>query len=460
MAGSGPYYMKAYSPGTSYLLQANPAYAQNPFCTWTGCQPAAGQYVASVSVTWETSQLPGELAYQAGEADFATIPTTDTALLLNLVQEGKIGVTAFPTISINFFPFNLNFNVAGAKQFDTSPISVPSNFFAATAVRQFFANAYPYSTVQSTINTVDGVTYYFQQHGAIPQYMGNYYPANITWPSGDPTDNPSQAGSAAWWWAQGHNASSPYYDPQLAACTSSSPCEFPLLGELGAPNVDEIYSDWIHEITTLTGGAVKVDVIDITFLQLVIYSLFSGPYQNPMPFYTLGWAPDYPDPTDYMAPLYVADGSYTASDTVNEELVAGGVSNSTYTNPYWSASCPTADTTHTPLNSSIGNLIAYAHLATQTPSAPGIPTACEGAAYSEMQWGMKVAAVELNLNERALLYNLVEQIDSGLQLYTWMGQQNAVISYAPWINPSTFDPNITLGGIDNPWFFYGGNGVL
>jgi hypothetical protein len=462
-AGSGPYYVKAYSPGTSYLLQANPAYAANPFCTWAGCRPAPGAYVPSVSVTWATSQLPGELAYQAGEADFATIPTTDTALMLNLVQEGKIGVTTFPTIGVDFFPYNLNFNVPGAKQFDTSPITIPADFFSSTAVRQFFANAYPYATVQNTINTVDGVQYFFPEHGAIPQYMGDFYPANVTWPGGDPTDNPSQNGSAAWWWVQGRTPTSPYYDPELLKCTPSTPCEFPLVGQLGVPNIDEIYAAWVHEISTLTSGAIKPDVIDLSFNQEVVYSLFSGPYQNPMPLFTLAWGPDYPDPTDYVAPLYVQDGSYTASDTVKEQLIGNGESNSTYTNPYWSTSCPTTDNVSTPITASIANLIGWAHLVTKVPTAPAVPEDCQGAAYSEMQWALEVAAVETNLQERTLLYNLVEQIDSGLQLYTWLGQTSNVITYAPWINPSTFDPNVIfLGGqvIDSTWFNFGGNGVL
>ncbi|MCI4360254.1 MAG: PKD domain-containing protein, partial [Thermoplasmata archaeon] len=40
MLGSGPYYMQQYSVAISYTLQANPYYGQNPYCTWTGCEPA------------------------------------------------------------------------------------------------------------------------------------------------------------------------------------------------------------------------------------------------------------------------------------------------------------------------------------------------------------------------------------------------------------------------------------
>ncbi|MGA7924345.1 MAG: hypothetical protein WCA77_10270, partial [Thermoplasmata archaeon] len=468
MAGSGPYYMQQYSPGNSYLLAANPAFVQNAECTFTGCEPAPGTYVPSVSVTWETSALPGEEAYASGTADFASIPTTDAALGLQLVQQGKIGLTSYPTLNSNFFPFDLDFNIAALKSIDTSPITIPSDFFSYDAARQFFATAYPYTSIQNTINTVDGISYFFNSYGAIPQFMANYYPTNVTWPGGNPVMSPTQVGSAAWWWAQATtNTSSPYYDPEMATCTPSSPCELPFIGQLGAPGIDQIYDLWASEINTLTKGAIKMDVIDLPFIDEVIYSEYSGPYGNPMPLFILGWLPDYPDPTDYMAPLYKADGTYTGSDTVWEQLSANGPGNSTF----WSSSCPLADVpdfaawhgaSPTPLGAPISNLVTWARAAATGNGAgtPGIATDCQGAAYSEMNWAIGVAAQLPADSERALVYNLIEQLDSGLQLYTWLGQSNAVISYAPWINPATFDPNVTLGGADNPWYFYGGNDVL
>ena len=207
-----------------------------------------------------------------------------------------------------------------------------------------------------------------------------------------------------------------------------------------------------------------MDVVDLTFLQEVIYSLFSGPYQNPMPFFVLAWGPDYPDPTDYVAPMYKADGSYTASDTVWEQLSSAGPGNSSF----WTASCPTADVppnalwgaTPNSLNGPISNLVTWARLAGTGKGAgtPGIPTSCQGGAYAEMNWAMAVAAQLAAGPERVLVYNLVSQIASALSLYTWIGQVNQIVTYAPWINPATFDTNvILLGGNfpDTPWFDIG-----
>ncbi|HEV8050534.1 MAG TPA: PKD domain-containing protein, partial [Thermoplasmata archaeon] len=204
MAGSGPYYMANLKIGSSYLLKANPSYAQNPSCTWTGCEPAAGSYVGTVSVLWEQSQLPGEEAYASGSADKATVPPTDAALLLQLVQADKVEATTFPTISEYFFPFSLLFNKAGAAKYTTDPISVPGDFFTNVGVRNFFVNAYPYQTIEKTISTVDGIQYLFNYGGAIPQFMANYYPTNIPWPNTDPCSDASNTSCPAYWWNAMH----------------------------------------------------------------------------------------------------------------------------------------------------------------------------------------------------------------------------------------------------------------
>ena len=57
-----------------------------------------------------------------------------------------------------------------------------------------------------------------------------------------------------------------------------------------------------------------MEVVDLTFLQEVIYSLFSGAVPEPMPFFVLALGnPTTLIPTSYVAPMYKADGSYTAS---------------------------------------------------------------------------------------------------------------------------------------------------
>jgi len=439
MLGSGPYYLADIKPGQSYLLKLNPAYNQPEYCNWNGCMPAKNTYATAVSVVWETSQIPGEQAYASGVADFASIPSTDTALLLQLVQQGKVGALAFPSISFFFFPFDFAFNTVGAQRYTSNPISVPSDWFSHVGVRQFFAHTYPYDSVQQTINTKDGIQYFFNYGGAIPQFMANYYPSNISWPGGDPVTDATVVGSAAWWWKEVTTPGTPYYTSAAAACSSSNPCELPMFGQTGSPDLDQRIALWQAEIGKITNGAVKLDSLDINFVDLVINSLASGPYQNAMPVYQLGWAPDYPDPTDYLSAMYEPDASYTASDTVREQTTLTQF-NASSCHPYTDYGF-------------------YARLGAG-PASGWVAENCQGAAYAAMTVAEALAAVMPAGPARVAMYNEIEQIANQLALYIYWGQENIVASYAAWINGGSINTNVTIGGgADFLWYGITGNGI-
>jgi peptide/nickel transport system substrate-binding protein len=438
MAGSGPYFMQNYQVALSYTLAANPAYAQNPMCTWAGCYPAPGKYASSVSVDWEATQVPGEQAYAAGVADAASIPQTDTSFLLQLIQQGKIAAAGFPTISIYFFPFNLKYDTATVSQWTSNPVNIPADWFSHVGMRQFFAHTYPYQTIEQTINTHDGLQYGFNYGGAIPQFMANYYPTNISWPTGDPTSSATTVGGAGWWWNQMITPSSPYYDSEAAACSSSNPCQVPLFGETGAPSLDQAMALWISQITAITGGAIKVTPIDLNFVDLVILSVYSGPDNNPLPVFTLGWAPDYPDPTDYIAPLYTQDGTYTYSDAVLEQT----------TQPAFdAASCH------------VSTAADWTWWSNQAQTS-GIPDNCQGAAYKAMQLGIVAAATMAPSPARVLAYTEIEQIANALALYVYQYQSNIVVTTASYLSPTSMNSNVTIGGGGTQtWFTVQGDGI-
>ncbi len=418
MLGSGPYYMQQYSVGISYTLQANPAYRPNPYCTWTGCQPASNNYARTVSVTWETQATPGEQAYAAGIADQATIPTTDIALLIQLINAGKVTAISAPTLTIGFEPFNMNFNIGGAQKYTSLPITVKSDWFSYVGMREFFSRAYPYQTVEQTISTRDGIQFGFDYGGAIPQFMANYYPRDIPWPSTDPCNDPTNVSCPTYWWAQMLNPSSPYYDPEAAQCTASNPCQIPMFGQTGNAAGDQVMALWASEISTLSGGAIKVGPLDINFVDIVVSSEFSGPGQNPLPIYTLGWAPDYPDPTDYVAPLYSANSTYTYGDAVMQQLIQ----------PQFTQGCP-------------ANATDYNYFANTT-----FGNDCQGEAYKAMLHALDLAAVAPPGAYRVMLYDLAEKIAYQLTLYVYTGQANLVASVASWIDPSSINTNVTIGG--------------
>ena len=441
--GSGPYYLVSINKGVGYVLQANPAYAQPNCAGFYWCEPPAGQYAHTVNVFWEPNDQVGIQEYLQGQADFAGIQTSDTATLLNLQSAGKIGVLTVPTISIFFDPINMEVNLTTIPGYFTGSVNLPSssgnpdysNFFSYVGLRQFLVNAFPYTQDLQQVLSVDGITYGLNYGGAIPHFMGNYYATNVTWPAGNPNSDPSDNGSAAWWWAQANDPSSQYYDPLLAACTTSTPCTFPVEGEQGDTLQNGQYPLFDSYISSLSGGRLQVSQeVDLTFSQLVVYSLTSSAYQSPLTFSVLGWLPDYPDPTDYTAPLYQSNSTYTSPDAVWQAF-------SFDTNP----SCP-----YQALD--IASLEGWAN-------AAGVPQDCQGYAYNVLNWGDAYAGSLPVGAQRTLVYNEVSHIANDLALYVYQFQSQGVGSYAPWISPGSINTNVCLGA-DVLYFGIQGNGLL
>ncbi len=439
--GSGPYYLVgAWNAAVGYTLAANPAYQQPTGCVgqqW--CEPAPGTYAPNVKVYWDDSDTEGIQQYIAQQTDFATILPPETPTMLSLISEGKIGAVTAPTLNIFFYSYAITFDVQAAQAIDPFTLNVPGTFFASDSVRNFINYAFPYTTVENTINTVDGIEYGSNYGGAIPSGMGNYYPENITWPSTDPGNTPTVPGTAAWWWAQLYsNTSSPLYDSWVAQhCTTSNPCEFPIIGELGDPSGDAAIQLWIHEIEALSGGALQPNTFDLSFSQLVTDTLSSPPSTLALPLYTLGWAPDFPDPTDYMPTLWT-NGSYGSPDATFYTFSQAAYNSGTI----GGQSC----------ESYLDNLPFWAN-------TPYIPQDCQGVAFMTMDYWMGIAGTTPAGATRTLLYNMIEHIGNALSLQQYTLQQDGVGTYAPWINPATLDLNPMWAG-DNLFYFVQGNGVV
>jgi hypothetical protein len=443
MVGSGPYYLtnQPFEKTVGYTLAQNPAYAAPTGCKGqVNCEPLPGtaNYVASVNVIYQSTDTIGIEQYKAGQTDFASILSGETPQLLSLIQQGDIGAFTVPTLSVFFLPLAMEFSPSAAKTLDPNTLTIPGDFFNYVGLRQFLVNAFPYTTVENTIFTTDGIQYGFNYGGAIPQYMGNYYPTNISWPSTDPVASTTTVGSAGYWWAQATDPTSPYYDPELTSCTTSSPCQFPIIGQKGAVAVDQMIQDYLPYISQISGGRLAPNTFDVTFSQLVTYSLSALPGQSALPFFNLGWAPDYPDPTDYAAPLYYPNATYTSGDAVQEGLSLFTCTGTSLQGPAASAS-------------SAGLLYWSTH---------PIPQGCQGNAYGAMEWGMNTAAGMAVGPARVLMYNMVEHIANGLALYVYYDQSNLVVSYAEWVNPTTININPCIGGGgDNTWFLVNGHGM-
>jgi len=195
-----------------------------------------------------------------------------------------------------------------------------------------------------------------------------------------------------------------------------------------------MYPIWAPWVSSISGGRIQFTEVDLTFSQLVIYTETSTPYTNPVPIYTLGWLPDYPDPTDYVAPMYLPDATYTGPGAVFEAL-----SNDTSTTD---PLCPAADQVGPGPTYTNGNFASFSFWVHQS----GIPNDCQGWAYNAMTWANVLAAAMPVGPVRTLYYNMASHIANDLAMYVYQFQEQIVGTFAPWINPTSIDVNVVAAG--------------
>ena len=442
MVGSGPYYASSVNLTLGYLLRANPAYATSTGCTGAGglapyngtCLPAPGAYIANVTANWEfpnDTLGPGLNAAGNDSADVAQIGPNSTAGWIALQKAGEASIAEIPSEGILDLGFDLNWSLTEYQDdgFPGSP-NVPSDFLAGPAARGLLTTAYPYAGIENSIWTVDGVQYLVPSGGPIPRNMPPYsasiYPptGNVTFPNGSPDRDPSDVGGAAWWWAQGTDPTSPYYDGQLAACAPDNPCTFPIVGTQDDPDLDASIAAYISSIESITGGAVQPFTFDLSFGQ-EISSLGAYPVGNS------GWAPDYPDPADYTVAFSQPDGPFTGPDSLGQVLGEPAYNDSSLCG-------------HSAVN---GQDLGY--WAEQGPLVP----ACQGVAYAVAEGWMAEISHLPSSPARVEDYVLVTKVLNDLDLYVWYGQQNAVFGLAPWINASSVNTNPLFGGAGDFFWF-------
>jgi ABC-type transport system substrate-binding protein len=451
IVGSGPYWLQSVNQGQGYILKANPYYVQPNCAGLPGCFPVPASYASQVYAFWDPDSTTGINAYEAGQSDTSSFVPSDLPLLLHLQSQGRISLYRAPTLNIFPEAFAFDFNPAAVQSNSGILTNVPGDFFAWVGMREFFAEAFPYSSYINVDNRVDGIPFIQGEGGAIPQYMGNYYPQNISWPGlntthglwpqtwQNPSENPLQVGSAAWWWANITQVNSPFYDPEAAHCKVTI-CRFPMSSEIGSVPFDSAVDLWSSVVNATTHGAIQFIRWDGCGFSGWCYNCpgFFGPPDDCTSFLT-GWLPDYPDPTDYMSPFYLPDGSWTYPSQLSETLVTGQ-----YGGVYDLCSAHAGYT--------FENLVYWAD------QQPIVPQTCQGTAYSVMTWAMEQAGVMAEGPQRVLYYNLIEHVANGLVLYVYDEQQVGLVSTASWIDPSTVDLNpMALGQL---WFQWHGNNVV
>ncbi len=447
--GSGPYYLQSANSAVGYVMQANPDFLQPQGCAhqpW--CQPAPGTYAHTVTVYWEDDDTAGIEAAQAGQADYAQIAPADTATMLALIQKGNLKMTESPSTGVNNFAYNTLIDLSSLKTYDPYPINIQSNTFSYIGLRAFLDAAYPDASIQAEFNQIQGIEYGFTYGGFIPEYMGAYYPTNISWPNynvtlgtfTNPDTNPSTVGSAAWYWKELTTAGSPFYDPQFGpgGYSASNPLHVPALYFLGDPTHQSVLNLWSSEVQTLSGGAIVFDVFPVA--SALVFSALLPDGQTPWALYFDAWEADYAQPYDYWAAFGAPSGTYSAPNVF-----------------YLTFTEPQNDNVTACGHSGAGGWSNLTYWASQ----PYITQECQGVAYLVASHWATIANSNLNLTQGALQWNRISAVYSLLNLAVDTDQMNVVQTFGPWCDTASISASSLNGypGGEELWYTLQGNGV-
>ena len=116
-----------------------------------------GGFVPNVVTYWDNSDTAGISEIGSGYADAAVFQPPHFPRMLNLVQNGQLGLLTTPTLLTDNFGFNLHIDLAELAVEDSNPINIPVDAFAYEGLRATLEYAYPYQTAQSVMNVIDGI---------------------------------------------------------------------------------------------------------------------------------------------------------------------------------------------------------------------------------------------------------------------------------------------------------------
>ncbi len=291
----GPYMENYVNPGTQVVLSKNPKFAPVAHYPAPSIQNVIIKYVDSFSQSY--------LLLKSGQAQSGGIPTNSYSLIQHLKDLNLVYTQQFATPSI--FWYNFNFNVSSSVTSIDADANMPLSMFSSWNARNAFAYAYNYTFYMDyqVGNALYGINFGTQIAGMIPPgflYFQNMSVLNQT-TLGVPYF--SMAKASQFWdtfmskdggilglsW-NNVSVGQPvviYNGKQLTipiAIYAADPVDL-----LGA-------SSWATSMAKL---GIKVDVVAVQFNQLLAF--FDRP--NPAAIWILGWAPDYPYPTDYLQPM-------------------------------------------------------------------------------------------------------------------------------------------------------------
>ena len=281
---SGPYQIESYVPGQSVVLTPNPGFKSIPGI------PAPND---TVVIQWVKDPETAYNLFTSGQADIVLgLPSNYMPSIKQQVASGTATMYSFPTLSIFFYPFNMNISTTAMKSVFGSNFNVPPTYFANPLVREAFAYAFNYTNYIDELvgNSIYGVNFGTLYAGMIPQGMIDYVPMSQL--KNVPTYNLTYATQLM--------KESGEYNISVTiplSVNSGDTVDYAAMQMWAAalhqmdPNINAVpeYQNWGAEIGEMAPGI------------------------NPMATTTMGWAPDYPYPSDYLNAMFLTGGTYPAA---------------------------------------------------------------------------------------------------------------------------------------------------
>jgi ABC-type transport system substrate-binding protein len=300
--GSGAYMIKNYLIGQSLVLAPNPYYTLIPGVP--GYNHTANN---TVYIQWQKDPSAALLVAENGLADIVEgLPNYDYPIIAHLQSEGKLSITSYPTISMNFFNFNYAINTTLLSTLGPG-YSVPQYYFANMYVREAFAYAFNYTNFINNLlgNKIYGANFGFHYTGIIPKGMPGYM-----------TSTQLQQGGAVL----------PTYNLAMAkqfmeeSGLYNTSINIPIVVMGGDTLNFAAAAMWAQALASIDPH-LSVSPLYLPHETILGYVAAN---ENPMPIFTLPgtWTPDYPFPSDYIGGMYWSQGFYPSGDGMNNVTMA------------------------------------------------------------------------------------------------------------------------------------------